>query len=92
MHSLSKIRVKSYQLLYSSKAQKKNLSTILTSVDELNSEMKDLCSDLPGPMAILFYDEPGFLSNSAINSEILLNLDNGYENTLMIQFEYFSHL
>ena len=92
MHSLSKIRVKSYQLLYSSKAQKKNLSTILTSVDELNSEMKDLCSDLPGPMAILFYDEPGFLSNSAINSEILLNLDNGYENTLLIQFEYFSHL
>lgn len=92
MHSLSKIRVKSYQLLYSSKAQKKTLSTILTFVDELNSEMKDLCSDLPGPMAILFYDEPGFLSNSAINSEILLNLDNGYENTLMIQFEYFSHL
>ncbi|CAX41553.1 zinc finger-containing tanscription factor, putative [Candida dubliniensis CD36] len=86
MHSLSKIRAESYQLLYSTSAQKKTLSSILTSVEKLTADMESLYKESCSVMPVQS------VSGYAKNTEIVLKLDNGYENVLMIQFEYFLHL
>ncbi|KAL6451219.1 HAL9 Halotolerance protein 9 [Candida maltosa Xu316] len=90
MYSLSKIRIRSFHLLYEPKKDRKiKLSTFLSNVEIINKEMEAI--NIP-PLNVAFYDDPNFAFNNPEKLELIGKLDNGYENFLMIYFNYFLHL
>lgn len=87
---VTKIRAKSYNILYSASAEHKSFFTILKALTTLNQEMMDIADSMPIVIRPMFYDDPYFESRC---KEFLLNLnDTSRDNFLTSQFTFFIHL
>ncbi|RLV83171.1 Halotolerance protein 9 [Meyerozyma sp. JA9] len=87
---LTKIRAKSYNVLFSASAEHKSFFTISQTLTGLNQELVDVCNSIPAMVRPLFYDHADFDSRSR---EIFLKLsDTSRDNLLTLQLTYFIHL
>lgn len=88
MYCLSKIRIKSFDLLYKSNC-KMTVAQLINNLELLNEEMKTVNN---APLSFKFYDDDQFMFNSKKSVSLVKRLDNGYENYLFLNFVYFQHL
>lgn len=87
---LTKIRARSYNLLYSASAERLSYMLIQESISLLNQDLVDLRDDVPTVIRPFFYDNPDFLSR---HREVVLTLsDDSRDNFLTFQLTYFTHL
>ncbi|RCK65207.1 Thiamine repressible genes regulatory protein thi1 [Candida viswanathii] len=88
MYCVSKIRIKSFDLLYKSNC-KMTVSQLINNLELLNDEMKSINN---APLSFKFYDDDDFMFHSKKSIALVQKLDNGYENYFFLNLVYFQHL
>ncbi|EDK39292.2 hypothetical protein PGUG_03390 [Meyerozyma guilliermondii ATCC 6260] len=87
---LTKIRAKSYNVLFSASAEHKSFFTISQTLSSLNQELMDVSNSMPPVIRPLFYDHVDFDTRYR---EVVMKLsDTSRDNFLTFQLTYFIHL
>lgn len=86
VYLLSRVRAKSYSMLFASVGNLKTLENLENILEELNNDMLYVCNSVNPEFRPKFYDEPGFFENiDAHNGETK-------EELIEINFTFFFHL
>lgn len=93
LYRMTKIRLQTFDLIYSISSQNVKLSKILTYIDQMNKDMQDLADIIQPPITICFYNDPRFFfkaENKPLDQ--VMAFDSAQDNILAMYMNFYQHL
>lgn len=93
LYQLTKIRLQSFDWIYSISSQNMKLIKIFAYIDQINKQMRDLAKLFQPPITICYYNDPRFFFTT-LNKPLdqVLAFDSGLNNFLSMYMNYYQHL